>query len=72
MVACGLGVALVPDTPGHLRTGAESGGGTRFLRLQHSTSTEVAAVWHREAGVLVDGFIRSARAVVETPYVPGP
>jgi DNA-binding transcriptional LysR family regulator len=71
MVACGLGVALVPDTPGHLRTAAESGG-IRFVRLQHSTSIEVAAVWRREAGVLVDGFVRSARAVVENPHAPGP
>ena len=63
MVACGLGVALVPESATHSSTGT-GGEGVRFLRLGQSTAIDLAVVWRRGPSPLVDGFIHSARAAV--------
>jgi DNA-binding transcriptional LysR family regulator len=63
MVACGLGVALVPESATHSSTGA-GGEGVRFLRLGQSTAIDLAVVWRRGPSSLVDGFIHSARAAL--------
>jgi hypothetical protein len=63
MVACGLGVALVPEsaTHGSRDTGGE---GVRFLRIENSADIDLAAVWRREASPLVDRFIMRAEAAI--------
>ena len=63
MVACGLGVALVPESATHSSTGT-GGEGVRFLRLGQSTAIDLAVVWRRGPSPLVDGFIHSARAAL--------
>ncbi len=63
MVACGLGVALVPESATHSSTGT-GGEGVRFLRLGQSTAIDLAVVWRRGPSSLVDGFIHSARAAL--------
>jgi DNA-binding transcriptional LysR family regulator len=63
MVACGLGVALVPESATHSSTGT-GGEGVRFLRLGQSTAIDLAVVWRRGPSPLVDGFIHSARAAI--------
>jgi DNA-binding transcriptional LysR family regulator len=63
MVACGLGVALVPESATHSSTGT-GGEGVRFLRLGQSTAIDLAVVWRRGPSPLVDGFIHSARATI--------
>jgi hypothetical protein len=37
----------------------------RFVRLEHSATIDLAAIWRREASPLVDGFIDSARAAID-------
>jgi DNA-binding transcriptional LysR family regulator len=63
MVACGLGVALVPESATHSSTGT-GGEGVRFLRLGQSTAIDLAVVWRRGPSPLIDGFIYSARAAI--------
>jgi DNA-binding transcriptional LysR family regulator len=63
MVACGLGVALVPESATHSSTGT-GGEGVRLLRLGQSTAIDLAVVWRRGPSPLVDGFIHSARAAI--------
>ena len=63
MVACGLGVALVPESATHSSTGT-GGEGVRFVRLGQSTAIDLAVVWRRGPSPLVDGFIHSARAAI--------
>ncbi len=61
MVACGLGVALVPESAA---SGATGTGATdvRFQRLERSAAIELAAVWRRGTSPLVDSFITQAQA----------
>ena len=63
MVACGLGVALVPEsaTPGSTGHGVT---GVRFVHLERSATIDLAAVWRRGSSPLVDSFIASARAAI--------
>jgi DNA-binding transcriptional LysR family regulator len=63
MVACGLGVALVPEGATH-RPEDPDASRIRFVRLEHSAPIELAGIWRRESSPLVDGFVRSARAAV--------
>ena len=63
MVACGLGVALVPESATHSSTGT-GGEGVRFVRLGQSTAIDLAVVWRRGRSPLVDGFIHSARVAI--------
>jgi DNA-binding transcriptional LysR family regulator len=63
MVACGLGVALVPESATHSSTGT-GGEGVRFVRLGQSTAIDLAVVWRRGPSPLVDGFIHSARVAI--------
>jgi DNA-binding transcriptional LysR family regulator len=64
MVACGLGVALVPAGAARRPERADASR-VRFLRLQHPATIELAAMWRRESSPLVEGFVRSAQAAVE-------
>jgi len=68
MVASGLGVALVPAGAAH-RPEDPAASRVRFVRLEHSATIDLAAVWRRETGPLVEGFIASARAAVGDPQV---
>jgi DNA-binding transcriptional LysR family regulator len=61
MVASGLGVALVPAGAAH-RPEDPGASRVRFVRLEHSATIDLAAVWRRETSPLVEGFIDSARA----------
>jgi DNA-binding transcriptional LysR family regulator len=63
MVASGLGVALVPAGAAH-RPEDLAASRVRFVRLEHSATIDLAAVWRRETSPLVEGFIASARAAV--------
>jgi DNA-binding transcriptional LysR family regulator len=61
MVACGLGVAIVPESAA---TWLDTSGtqGVRFLPLLRSATIDLAAVWRPEASPLVEAFVRSARS----------
>jgi DNA-binding transcriptional LysR family regulator len=63
MVACCLGVALVPESAASAPPDAV-GGGARLLRLPRSATIDLAAVWRRESSSLTDSFIASAQATV--------
>jgi DNA-binding transcriptional LysR family regulator len=63
MVASGLGVALVPAGAAH-RPEDPAASRVRFVRLEHSATIDLAAVWRRETSPLVEGFIDSARAAI--------
>ncbi len=63
MVACNLGVALVPASAASAPPDAV-GAGARFLRLPRSATIDLAAVWRRPSSLLVDSFIASAQASV--------
>ena len=65
MVGSGLGVALVPAGAAHGPEGADASR-VRFVRLDHSATIDMAAVWRRESNPLVEGFIESARATIRT------
>ncbi|GAB3469957.1 LysR substrate-binding domain-containing protein [Kineococcus endophyticus] len=65
MVACGLGVALVPESAAH--QGSLRADVVRLIHLQGSATIDLAAIWRRGADALVNGFIRSARSS-ETPH----
>jgi DNA-binding transcriptional LysR family regulator len=58
MVACGLGVALVPESA----SAAPAVTGVRFLDLERPAVINLAAVWRRASSPLVEGFIAGARA----------
>jgi DNA-binding transcriptional LysR family regulator len=64
MVASGLGVALVPAGAAHRPEDADASR-VRFVRLEHSATIDLAAVWRRESSPLVDGFVSSARAAID-------
>jgi DNA-binding transcriptional LysR family regulator len=71
MVACGLGVALVPESATHQvdRTGL-----TRTIHVHNSTAIDLAAVWRRGHSPLVADFLTSLDARVHTDTdhsVPG-
>jgi DNA-binding transcriptional LysR family regulator len=64
MVACGLGVALVPESATQqLRVPEEQS--IRLLPVQDSATIELAAVWRRGPNRLVEGLLDSARAILE-------
>jgi DNA-binding transcriptional LysR family regulator len=63
MVASGLGVALVPAGAAH-RPEDPAASRIRFVRLEHSATIDLAAVWRRETSPLVEGFIASARSTI--------
>ena len=63
MVASGLGVALVPAGAAH-RPEDPAAPRIRFVRLEHSATIDLAAVWRRETSPLVEGFIASARSTI--------
>ena len=63
MVASGLGVALVPAGAAH-RPEDPAASRVRFVRLEHSATIDLAAVWRRETSPLVEGFIASARSTI--------
>jgi DNA-binding transcriptional LysR family regulator len=63
MVASGLGVALVPAGAAH-RPEDPAASRIRFVRLEHSATIDLAAVWRRETSPLVEGFIASARSAI--------
>ena len=56
MVACGLGVALVPESA---TQGSERSGLTRTIHLPASTTIDLAAVWRRGQSPLINGFLDS-------------
>lgn len=64
MVACGLGVALVPESaaPRSGRLGSRS---TRFVYLERTPTIDLAAVWRRDTTPLVDGFLVSVSATIQ-------
>ncbi len=62
MVACGLGVVLVPASATAGATGAGTTG-VRFLDLERSPGIDLAAIWRRGTSPLVEGFIASAQTV---------
>ena len=63
MVACGLGVALVPASATHGSSGSGAEG-IRILRLEQSTAIDLGAVWRRGPSPLIDSFIHGARAAI--------
>jgi DNA-binding transcriptional LysR family regulator len=71
MVASGLGVALVPAGAAHRPEDADASR-VRFVRLEHSATIDLAAVWRRESSPLVDGFVSSARAAIDEEAGPVP
>ena len=66
MVACGLGVALVPAGVTH-RPEHSDAARVRFVRLERSATIELSAIWRPETSPLVDGFVRSARDAIDEP-----
>jgi DNA-binding transcriptional LysR family regulator len=64
MVACGLGVARVPDGASQqLREPEEQ---SNLLRpLQNSATIELAAVWRRGPNRLVEGLLDSTRTILQ-------
>jgi len=66
MVACGLGVALVPAGVTHRPEHADAAR-VRFVRLERSATIELSAIWRPETSPLVDGFVRSARDAIDEP-----
>src|SRR5829696_2154168 len=70
MVASGLGVALVPSGAARRPMDVDVAR-IRFVRLEHSATIDLAAVWRRESSPLVDGFVASARAAVGAVGGPG-
>ena len=65
MVACGLGVALVPESATQqLRLPEEQS--IHLMPLQNSATIELAAVWRRGPNRLVEALLDSARAVLDT------
>jgi DNA-binding transcriptional LysR family regulator len=64
MVACGLGVALVPESATQQRP-AEEGEGIHFTLVEDSAEIDLAAVCRRGANGLIHGFLDSVRAVLD-------
>lgn len=63
MVACGLGIALVPESAAP-RPGSSDHGSTRFVRLDRTPTIDLAAVWRRDTTTLIDGFLASVRTAI--------
>jgi DNA-binding transcriptional LysR family regulator len=64
MVACGLGVALVPESATQrLRVPEEQS--IHLVPLQNSATIELAAVWRRGPNRLVEDFLDSARTILK-------
>jgi len=68
MVACGLGVALVPESAA--RSEQPENDHTHFVRLEESATIELAAVWHRESSALVDAFLSTATETTAPGHSP--
>jgi DNA-binding transcriptional LysR family regulator len=64
MVACGLGVALVPESATQQRP-AEADEGIHFTLVEDSAEIDLAAVCRRGANGLIHGFLDSVRAVLD-------
>jgi DNA-binding transcriptional LysR family regulator len=64
MVACGLGVALVPESAAHGGDATDSAD-VRFLGLERSATIALAAVRRRPAGPLVRDLVTSAQEVID-------
>ena len=66
MVACGLGVALVPESATQqLRLSEEQS--IHLIPLHKSATIELAAVWRRGPNRLVEGLLDSTRTILEEP-----
>lgn len=65
MVACGLGVALVPESAAGVRENTDADA-VRFHHLLHPTTIELTAIWRSKATTLVDAFISSVQAATAT------
>jgi DNA-binding transcriptional LysR family regulator len=64
MVACGLGVALVPESATQqLRVPEEQS--IHLMPLQNSATIELAAVWRRGPNRLVESLLDSTRTILE-------
>jgi DNA-binding transcriptional LysR family regulator len=63
MVACGLGVAIVPHSATRPPT-RPPGDEVAVVQLEDSPTIELAAVWRRGANPLVEGLLRSIHAVL--------
>ena len=63
MVACGLGVALVPKSAATDSLGGTHAG-VHFLKLERSAAIDLAAVWRRGGSPLVDDLIAGVQAAV--------
>ena len=63
MVACGLGVALVPESTTCTPVGTGITG-VRFRQLERSAAIDLAAVWRRRTSPLVEDFVASAQAAI--------
>ncbi|GGG56125.1 LysR family transcriptional regulator [Kocuria dechangensis] len=64
MVACGLGVALVPESAAP-RPGSPDSRSTHVVALDRTPTIDLAAVWRRDTTPLVDDFLTSVRAAIE-------
>ena len=62
MVACGLGVALVPESATRLHALHND---INVLHLQTTSTIDLAAVWRRPWSALIDGFLRSIRSAID-------
>jgi DNA-binding transcriptional LysR family regulator len=65
MVACGLGVALVPKSATLSSIDARADD-VRFLRLERSAVIDLAAVWRRGNSPLIDSFVASAQTAISS------
>jgi DNA-binding transcriptional LysR family regulator len=64
MVACGLGVALVPESA-TLQHAAEESESIYFTLVKNSAEIDLAAVCRRGGNGLILGFVNCVRAVVD-------
>ncbi|MGQ1838661.1 LysR family transcriptional regulator [Kocuria turfanensis] len=64
MVACGLGVALVPESAAP-RPGSPESRSTYVVRLDRTPTIDLAAVWRRDTTTLIDDFLTSTRAAIQ-------
>jgi DNA-binding transcriptional LysR family regulator len=62
MVACGLGVALVPESAAGIHSPHKER--INIVHLQTTSTIDLAAVWRRPSSALIDGFLQSIRSVV--------
>ena len=62
MVACGLGVTLVPESA--TRTYSPNDKRINVIHLQTASTIDLAAVWRRPSSALINGFLDSIRNAV--------